>query len=607
MAVPMPKAQIEQAVSSSQDSAPTRLQKLSKQFTFIGVTTFILFAGYAYLFWKSLSPYWFNPSLTTDDALQQIYQFHQALDPELFKNDLITEVMSGYLTPLHYWLSYGITYLTQSPIMMGHWVMLIQLSLTTFFVFFGVRSAAGTVPALFSVAWFFHTRNIVQRLTSGLVRGWSAPILTGYLYFVLRENHIGVLITLFFGCLLNPPATMIAAVSYGLLLLYRTAKVESRARYRKRLLSYLLLAPLYLFIVFMVVDRPESVGKMVTLEQASKMPEFDRDGGRFGFLPFLPAWEEINTIGMQAFVARWYRPAPFLKDNIGYIAFGLVALLLLCGMKKKRVVIPAEILIFGLSAIAVYFASRVLAFLLYVPDRHLQFPLAFFFIFALPIGFWRLYYSDLYRGNSYINSSWPLARISAVALTVLTLFVYVGSNDGLKGVANFNYPTLKRGDVFHWLRHNAPKDALIAGNPTHIDGVQLFAKRTAYATTETTHPFYLGYLAEMKRRLTITWRAYYATNAEEFVKLLEPEKIDYFVFERRDFYPEALKSATYFKPLHTLVQELAAHEPNQYFFKKLPHKVDLINHPYMVFKDGQSVIVDVAKLKQYLAANGTIG
>ncbi len=576
---------------------PARGLQPFRHITVLGVISAVLVAAYTYLFWNSLSSYWFDPRITTDDALQQIYPFHVVYNPGLFDGDLITKVMVGYLAPLHYWICYSVTYLTESPIMMGHWVMLIQFSLTVIFTFLGVRFAAGTVPALFSVAWFMHTRNIVQRLTGGLPRGWSAPILTGFLYFALRGNHKAVLLVLLAGCLLNPPSTIIAALAYGLILIYRSFKKETRAIYSKRLLQYVLLAPVYLGVVFYVVQRPEGVGEMVTLEKASSMPEFDRYGGRFAFLPFRPIWEEINTTGMQAFVARWYNPGPLLKENIGLFVVAALLLVLWAGVRRKREVIPIELLIYLVSILSVYIASRELAFLLYVPDRHVQFPLGFFFIFAFPIGLWRLFHRGLDNHSSELRKAFG----SAVALAALGIFIYLGSDDGLKGPANFNWFSQKRGDVFTWLRNNSPKDAVIAGHPTHIDGVQLFGMRKAYATTETTHPFYLDYLAEMERRLEITWRAYYAKDLSVLVELLEPEGVDYFVYKRGDFYAESLKTASYFKPLNALVQELANRNPEDYAFNKLPPSLDPEHFPYMVFKDGQSVIIDIAKLKTYLS------
>jgi hypothetical protein len=100
----------------------------------------LVLLGFTWLLWRNLSPYWFHPDWTTDDALQQVYPFHRVFRPELFSGDLITEVMEGYLAPLHYWISWGLTWLTGDPIMMSHWLTLIQIGLACLFLFLIVRS-----------------------------------------------------------------------------------------------------------------------------------------------------------------------------------------------------------------------------------------------------------------------------------------------------------------------------------------------------------------------------------------------------------------------------------------------------------------------------------
>ena len=106
----------------------------------------------------------------------------------------------------------------------------------------------------------------------------------------------------------------------------------------------------------------------------------------------------------------------------------------------------------------------------------------------------------------------------------------------------------------------------------------------------------------MKRRLEITWKAYYARDLEEFLLLLEPEGIDYFVFRRAHFYPGSLKNATSFRPYDTLVGELASRHWSDYVYRKLPTRIDLEQYPFMPFRDKQAVIVDLSRLREYLAA-----
>ena len=178
--------------------------------------------------------------------------------------------------------------------------------------------------------------------------------------------------------------------------------------------------------------------------------------------------------------------------------------------------------------------------------------------------------------------------------------MFVGSNIGLFGTANFNYARDKKGHVFEWIKKNTPESALIAGHPTHIDGVQLFAIRRGYVTTETTHPFYKGYYAEMYRRNEISLRAHYAASLPELVSILEPEGITHFVFKRADFYPGAMKKMKFFPSYKPLLDTLTSRSSDEYAYRQLPSQVDVANYPFMPYKDKISVVVDVQALKSYL-------
>jgi hypothetical protein len=566
----------------------------------------LLLTVYAIAFYQSIGEYWFHPGWTTDDAVQQVYPLHVVKHPGIFEGDLTTEVMKGYLAPAHYWLCYGVTMLTGDPIMMSHWVMLIQVVLTVGFCFVALRAAAGTAPAFFGLVWLLHSRNLMQRITGGLPRGWSPPIFCAFIYFALAGRHYAVLATILLGCLLNPPATMVVAVAYGLLLMWRFAVLsgESRQAYAKKLMTLALAAPIFAVTTLSVVERPESVGQMVTFEEASHMADFARPGGRFPFLPFNPALSEIRQIGFETFVGRFYNPHRFVRAVTPFVVVGFLATLVVIGWRRKRVAIPAEIVTFGIAALTVYMLSRILAFRLYVPNRHLQIPMAIFFIFACTLAAWRALHrgkaSVLEEAGSFKDSRWRYAWVSMCMLFVWAGLVYAGSNVGLFGAANFNYARDKKGNVFEWLSRNTPESALIAGHPTHLDGVQLFAIRRGYVTTETTHPFYKGYYAEMYRRNEISLRAHYAASLEEVVSILEPEGITHFVFKRADFYPEAMRKVKFFPSYKPLLDTLTSRPEGEYAYRQLPAKVDMTTYPFMPYKDKMSVVIDVQALKTYL-------
>lgn len=563
----------------------------------------LFFAAYAYLFWGSVASFWFHPHWTTDDALQQLFPFHAVHHPEVFSGDLITEVMRGYLPPLHYGISHGLTFLTGDPLVMGHWVMLLQLLLTLGFMFGAVQFAAGTPAAFLSMAWVLHSRDVVQRMTGGLPRGWAAVVITAYFFFAVRRNHAGILCVIFLGCLLHPPGTLIVALSYGMYLLWNAAFRRNRVEALKHLLRLMLLAPVFVVTVLYVVRRPEHIGQMVNYETAQTMPEFQSPDGRFPYLPFRPIWPEIKAFGFQAFLSRFHAQTPEFRTTLIYLIFGAFAALALLCRARKRQPFPGILAPFPFAAILTYLAARQFAFKLYVPDRHLQFPLCFFLIAIFSVVVWRAFSLGHEEGGRHTTAAVSRAWPGILGLTLLAAFIYFCSGMGLRGPANFNYSLDKKGNVFKWLRDRTEKTALVAGHPTFIDGTQLFAMRRAYVTTETAHPFYVAYAMEMRRRIELSLRAHYARDLRELLQILEPASVDYFVFERRQFYPEALASATYHPPHRDLVHQLASRHYMEYAYRELPQEIDLKSHPFMPFKDAHAVIVDVRRLKEFLSGS----
>jgi len=563
--------------------------QIKQYFNLCNILGATLFGCYLYFFWESM-PRWFHPGWTTDDAMQQVYPFHGVFDQDIFKGDFITEVMKGYLAPGHYWLGYSLTWLLGDLIMASHWMMFIQLFLACIGLFLAVKYSAGVFPAFFAITWLLHSRVIIQRSTGGLPRGWALPLLCIFLYFFLRRNHFGVLATLFIGCFFHPPATFLAAACYGVWLLWGVSFKSSRQDFLKPLYYLLLTGPIIALTTLWIIQRPESVGQMATIEQAQELAHFQRPHGRFPFLP-LPTWErDIRIFAFQTFISRLYKPAQFWRENARLIVVSLFLLVLLVGVIRRKTLLPSQFWFFLISI--------------------LQVPLAVFCIAAVTIAIWRAFLSTpattsnatLHRAAPWSASSVATTKWSFLGLFFLGVLLSQTAGTGLYGDANFNTSSTRRGAVFNWIRNNTPRDAVVAGHPTFIDDVMLFGKRRGYATTETYHPFYLGYLSEIDQRIEISLKAHYAKDLEELYSLLEPVGVDYFVFERRRFYKAVLKDpkSFYFAPFRELSRELGSRPWQDYAYRQVPPQLDLENYPFQVFRDHRSVLIDIKLLGEYL-------
>ena len=574
--------------------------------TLFPILGIILLLNYGLLFWFSLSEYWFNPAWTTDDAMQQIFPFHKVYNPGIFEGDYITTSMTAYLAPVHYYLAYAVTWLTGDPIMMSHWLMLIQMLGTLIFLFLAVQKASATFPACIAVVWFIHSRHLVQRLTGGLPRGWIAPMIAMYFYFMISRKHWAVIITLMLSCLLNPLAAFMLTIAYGLNLLWLLYWKESRALTWRPFIRFLLACPVIAGTTYVTTARPPELGHMVTYEEAMAMPELSKEGGRFKIVPFQSPWSEITNYGSQVFVTAFYKGPKFFKRNMHWFICGILALLLLLSIVRKQSAIPSELTIFLTATIVAYLLARQFAFELYIPTRYLRFPIGMFLIASISIGVWKAFAFRLPNFNvarthlDLVRDEIRVYWASFVAFIAIAILVFLGSGDGLARKASFNYVAGQDGHVFEWIRKNTFQDSVIAGHPLFMDAIPLFAIRRVYVSNETTHPFYDKYYSEMKRRTEISLKAHFARNLRELSSILEHEKIDYFVFERKRFYPDELKAATYFAPFDILAEELTRPPYEEFAYRALPEEVDTERYPFMLFKDTLSVLIDVKKLKKYL-------
>jgi len=442
-------------------------------------------------------------------------------------------------------------------------------------------------------------------MTAGLPRGWAAPLFAAFFYFALKGNHRGVLLLILVGCFLHPPATFVVAGGYGLHLLWTFSKPAEREAIRRPLLQFIAAGPVFAYIAWLVVRMPADIGTMASYQVAAEMPEFSTPDGRFPFYPLMPVSWDLNIFAFQAFIARFYNPGPIVRAWMPEFVVLFCLMLAAVGWRKKASVFPSALVCFLVSAAGVYFLSREFAFKLYVPNRHLQFPFAMFFVVGMTIATWRVgvLFSKDWAPSQWLSSDRAprIARaMPMVMLAFLGGLVVLGSGSGLKGSANFNYSIYKKGGVFAWVAENTPKNAVIAGDPTLIDGLMLFGKRAAYITTETAHPFYDKYYAAVKPRIEVTLRAHYARTLEEFVQILEPAGVDYFIFDRKKFYPEALATAKYFKPFDSLVTQLTSGPVDQYAFRAIPRTVNRERFPALLYRDDFAVLVDVNQLKAWL-------
>ncbi|MGI6524561.1 MAG: hypothetical protein ACOX2O_04605 [Bdellovibrionota bacterium] len=560
-----------------------------KQIPFFKIFLLISVCSYGFLAWKTVAPFWFNLSYSTNDAYQQVYPFHKVLNPLLFKDDVITEYMQLYLPPLHYLICSVITWLSSNVILMSHIVTLLQISLLILFMFLGVRRAAGSSAALFATLWLLHTRSILDRATGGLARGWLAVIIACFLYLLVSKRHRSIIFLLFFGCLLNQVGTFVSAFSYGLFLCCKILSRKSRKEYLPHLIRLGIAAPFIILLTFITTQKPAEIGEMATLKEASTLSTFSKTG-RFPLLPFKSITSEITDYALSPFNTKkvWYKPPEIVrKATLPFVILLFLGLYLMAAFKKQKSLIVEALSCFSASLMA-YLLARHFAFRLFVPNRYLLVPMGLFSIFFVSaIGF-----------NVFKNIKIKPLNLdgSVIFACFMACAILLFSGHGLYGHGRFDVTSTKRENLWKWLKLNTPHDALFAGHPSYINGLQLWAERTAYITTETAHPFYSEYRKESERRLANSFKAYYATTPLAFTEVLENEGIDYFIFNKKDFSDAAIKRATYRDPIREVVQELCKDKvAADFLYAKFSNAESPLSQS-VAYEDQDSLVVDLKHL-----------
>jgi len=328
---------------------------------------------------------------------------------------------------------------------------------------------------------------------------------------------------------------------------------------------------------------------MIDYQTAATMGAFKYPTGRFPFIPQPSITEHLHFYGFNPFFSRLYNPGDFLL-NYGWILIilGLISFLVL-SWRKRNFFVPSLLWSFLIGIAGVYLLSRQVMFKLYVPNRYLLIPMTFFLISTFTIGLWSLFKNSPLKAN--------------LALVGLGLFVYICSGTGLYGRGKITYNAHKHGMVFDWIKKYSPENSVVAGHPTIADPTLLFGMRRVYVSTETAHPFYLKFYTEMERRLAISFRAHYATSAEEFLEIIKNEPIDYFIFSRKKFSTEALKAERYHTPLDGLVRKLCSRDTKDYLFLKLHDPSGHKKYSFIKYSDDNSSLIDVHELTEFLRNN----
>ncbi|MBI3781592.1 MAG: hypothetical protein HY278_11150 [candidate division NC10 bacterium] len=513
--------------------------------------------------------------INDDDVRMNMYWMRRFQDPALFHGDLLTDFASSPkyaprgLAALYYLASYAI-----DPVRFSSVLPLILIPLTALYLFRLGSLLRDNLAAVMLVSFYLIDVATNATVPTGHARFLYFPFLVPFLYYLVQKKYLIVTAMVGMAPLFYPPIAPLCLGILGLNLwdLWNRRLVLTRPAVLSVLfgtvLAFATLAPAF------VLYRDKGIGPMVTKEEALKMPEFHK-GGREVY--FRGSWPKFLLFDNSGIIRR---------SDIASITvlISISAVLLITLIRRGWLSLPQEVVYLPIASLAIYLLAHFLLFRLYFPGRytHNSIPL-FLMIFVsthLHDGVSR-WVSALKQWKGFPQRTHAVIAILAVIL--LSYFILLYRGPGRRSTPLLRNPFPQLTDYLSTL----PKDALIAGHPTDMDWVPIFARRKVLVSDELSLPFYVAYYGEIRQRTYDLFDAYYGPSAEQIDAFARKYGVDYLVVNLRRFAVDYLaRGDYYYRPFNEFIAALISRNLSGGFavLRYPPDRIAFLSGAMMVIK-----------------------
>lgn len=483
-----------------------------------------------------------RPDEFVGDLNQHVWWTARFADPGLFPNDIAAEFFSQPLvSPYGYQLIYRVLAPYVAPQSIAETIPIILTACVALLAYLAGRAASGSraggiVGTVFLLSW----GEALDVLQSGLQRSFALPILMLGTWALMVRRHAFLGAALLLGISLYPPVFLNVAALAIVVLGWRWWK-EGHAPESWRSLALGAGLALAVMLATRAQPWPADLGRQVTATEARAMPEFS-PGGRL-------------TVFFDDPIDFYVRGK---LSGIDYGPWQLagVAVLVLASV----LVFPRLIRFEGWALVAtsgaLFLASHLLLFALYLPNRYVKYTVPLFLLLwlsALAVRIGRAL--DRWPiGAAVYSAAWRYRAVAAL-IAVVGVSVYVARVTH-RVMTEANAPIeLTREAAFRFLA-GLPKDTLIAAHPNDADSIPLRTRRSVLAARETALPFFLGYYDTIKQRLGDELAAYYASTFADADALHERYGATVMLINDKQFSRQSLRL---FAPFNGMIRRLFEH------------------------------------------------
>ncbi|WP_348253937.1 hypothetical protein [Leptolyngbya sp. AS-A5] len=479
-----------------------------------------------------------------DDAREYVFWMQRFIDPTLLPNDLIAQYFKsitppGYAAIYQVMAMFGVQPLWLSkvlPIALGLIATLYSFALCLRLFPFAVTGFIATL-ILNQSLWFR------DDLNSATPRSFITPLFLAFLYSLIRNQRVGILITLVLQALIYPPLVLITIA----FLCLRLWNWESR---KLRLDQLKFVGVCIGFSAIALVPYAISSAEfapVITRSQALTMPEL-YPGGRHPFFNLNP-WV-FWLFGEHSGIIPPLMPP--------LIWFGLLLPILMRypsrfplvqQINRKIAVLPQIIWV----SLGLYGAAHLLLLRLFFPTRYTAHSFRIVLAIAAGITLTVLADTTLRACESLaIRQRWIAlgARLSLISAIGIVLVFYPQFSRGFPST-NFR---VGNAPLYQFLQ-TQPKDTLIATLSDEANNISTFAQRSVLFSREHSLPFHLGYYRQIRQRIIDVLQAQYSSDLTLAKQAIERYNIKFWLIEQSAFTPEYLTRADWlesFQPAYSI-------------------------------------------------------
>ncbi len=504
---------------------------------------------------SSLLPALTNKYIVHNDVNHNIYVFQRFSDPQLFRNDILTEYVQ-HVQPWGFSLLYRLLSYITDPLSGSKLLTIFLFTASSLYLFKLVQSFGGSYTGFLAVLLYLITPMFLNSMIPGTPRAFALPLLIVFLYYLIKKDYPKSAILLVIQCLFYPVVFVVSLFTYVLTFIHiRRDKMSVHPDLAKAIpliisaaISLALLSSKY------VSTHNPAIGNKVTRSQMLIQAQF-YERGRYHILPVPTLFDALRTlsIGSSSILGnlRTHYPATvkrlasrILSTHFIFTIVRIIFLLLLCSLLfeaiRGRTSLPIELFWLALAAALTYTIATIMLPTLYIPDRYLLYtiPLITLILSAQGIGQFiaRLHNERLVRS------------LRIVILIVAALHIPINKAVGLDDMSHYR-------QVFAFL-NTLPKQSLVAAHPYLADYIPTFSARKVFINAELSDPWFDRYWNTIELRMRDFFQAYYATDLSSIREFCTKHGIDYLVVDKKDFSRDFLEHGPiYFEPFYSEVRD----------------------------------------------------